>query len=94
MPRHRMPKPKQPSRKRGPKRKMPPGFEESDLVSMGISLPRAMYQLLTVVALKRRKAPEFKGRATVSAILTELVGRHVAELKAEAGEHLKLAELL
>jgi hypothetical protein len=73
---------------------MPAGFEEADMVSTGVNFPREIYQLLKVVALKRQRDPEFRGRATISAILTDLVARHVTELRSEAGEHLKLAELL
>jgi len=92
MPKARTPKPKQPPQKRGPKRAMPPGFEEAPMVSMGVYLPREVYQLLTVVSLKRRKDPAFKGRTSVSAIIAGLVMDRLDELKTEAGEFMKLAK--
>jgi hypothetical protein len=64
------------------------------MVSLGVNMPKGLYQLLSVVALKRRRDPAFKGRATLSALITELCARHIAELKSEAGGHLKFAELL
>ena len=85
-------KPKRPPQKRGPKRAMPPGFEEAEMVSMGVYLPREVYQTLTVLSLKRRKDPAFKGRTSVSAIISGLVMDRLDELKAEAGEYLKLAK--
>jgi len=94
MTRGRTRKPKQPPKKRGPKREVPKGLGEAEMVSTGVNLPLEIYQVLKVVALKRQRDPAYKGRATISAILTDLAARHLAELKAEAGEHLKLAELL
>jgi hypothetical protein len=92
MGRPRTPKPKQPRKKPGPKREMPPGFEEAPMVSMGVTLPREVYQLLTVLSLKRRKDAAFKGKATVSAIISGLILQHLDELKAEAGDYLTLAK--
>jgi hypothetical protein len=49
-----------------------------------VNMPVELWRLLDTVAFKRKMAKG--GRASVSAILTELVRKHEADLKAEIGQ--------
>ena len=52
------------------------------MITTAIHIPKAVHNLLRRVAVER--ANLHGGRPSVSAVLTDLVGRHWAELEAEA----------
>src|SRR5271169_2652140 len=84
MVRGRKEKPKTPPQKPGPKRAAPQGFDATDLVSVGISLPRELYQLVKVVSMKRSKTPDqYQGRTSISAIITEILAPRAPDLRKE-----------
>ncbi len=61
-----------------------------DTVTSGFNMPSELLGLLRAVAMRRAK--ERGGRASVSAILCELVEDRRAELEKEAGPWLELVE--
>lgn len=63
-----------------------------DSRTTGINLPADVHALLRAVALKRAK--EQGGRASVSAVLVELVRQNEKQLRREAGRYLDLIDLL
>jgi hypothetical protein len=60
----------------------------SDMTTTAIHLPVDRLNLLKAAAFARSK--KHGGRASVSALLSEIVGRHEAELRREAGRYLEL----
>ncbi len=64
----------------------------SDSRTTGINLPADVHSLLRAVAFKRAK--EQGGRASVSAVLVELVRQNEKQLQREAGRYLDLIDLL
>jgi len=79
--------PKPNPQKRGPKRDAPKGFG-SNMVSMGVNFPQELYDLIKVVSIKRSKTDGFRGRSSMSAIVSEIVAGHAPELRKEAGDEL------
>ena len=63
-----------------------------DSRTTGINLPADVHALLRAVAFKRAK--EQGGRASVSAVLVELVRQNEKQLRREAGRYLDLIDLL
>ncbi len=57
----------------------------------GINVPADVHALLRAVAFKRAK--EHGGRASVSAVLVELVRQNEKQLRREAGRYLDLIDL-
>ncbi len=66
--------------------------EVSDSRTTGINLPTDVHALLRAIAFKRAK--EQGGRASVSAVLVELVRQNEKQLRREAGRYLDLIDLL
>ncbi len=66
--------------------------ETPDSRTTGINLPADVHALLRAVAFKRAK--EQGGRASVSAVLVELVRQNEKQLRREAGRYLDLIDLL
>ena len=58
------------------------------MVSSSIGMPESTWRLLRAVAFKRAAAKG--GRASVSALLVELVERNRKNFEREAGDYLKL----
>ncbi len=66
--------------------------EAPDSRTTGINVPADVHALLRAVAFKRAK--EQGGRASVSAVLVELVRQNEKQLRREAGRYLDLIDLL
>jgi len=82
--------PKGPPKKRGPKRAEAAGFEGAELVSIGLNLPYDIRETLKLASLYRSEQPALKKRSSISAIVTEIIFLHLAELRKEAAEYLKI----
>jgi hypothetical protein len=89
MVRGRIVRPKSPPKKPGPKRNETPGIEGAGYVSLGIKFPAELYRVLKLVSASRLGDPAFTGRASISAIVSEMVAANFPELKKEAVEYLK-----
>jgi len=56
----------------------------TQLVNTGVAIPLALHRLLRAAARGRQAARNGQGRASVSAIVAELIERHRDELESDA----------